>query len=130
MELTQLFSSFQNSHFYPHPVQSEIKLIQTHCSAVFLTGDYAYKLKKPVDFGFLDYSTLEKRHYYLTQELELNRAIAPDISANSPLVTSANSPLSKAPSIAFSCLVNLMFLISCHPPTMLFSVFPAREQCL
>ncbi len=79
MEISQLFTDLQAPRFYPHSVASEIKLMQTHCSAVFLTGDYAYKLKKPVNFGFLDYSTLEKRHYYLTQELELNRAIAPDI---------------------------------------------------
>ena len=79
MEIAELFPYFQNPHFYPHSVASEIQLIQTHCSAVFLTGEYAYKLKKPVDFGFLDYSTLEKRYYYLTQELVLNQAIAPEI---------------------------------------------------
>ncbi|MFM7579604.1 MAG: adenylyl-sulfate kinase, partial [Microcystaceae cyanobacterium] len=55
MEIAELFPYFQNPHFYPHSVASEIQLIQTHCSAVFLTGEYAYKLKKPVDFGFLDY---------------------------------------------------------------------------
>ncbi len=65
--------------FYPHPVQEPIRLIQTHASAVFLTGDYAYKLKKPVNFGFLDFSTLAKRQHFLRQELRINQPIAPDI---------------------------------------------------
>jgi len=46
--------------FYDHPVD-RVELIQTHISSVFLTGDVVYKLKKPVDFGFLDFSTREKR---------------------------------------------------------------------
>jgi len=44
---------------YDHPVK-RIELIETHISAVILTGDFVYKIKKPVDFGFLDFSTLEK----------------------------------------------------------------------
>ena len=45
--------------FYPHAVKDPIRLMQTHVSYVFLTGEYVYKLKKTVNFGFLDYSTLE-----------------------------------------------------------------------
>jgi len=47
-------------------------------SFVFLTGDYVYKVKKPVDLGYLDYTTLEKRHFFCYQELELNRRLCPD----------------------------------------------------
>jgi len=54
--------------FYDHPVQ-EIQLIQTHISYVFLTGEFAYKVKKPVNFGFLDFSSLEKRHFFCQEEL-------------------------------------------------------------
>jgi hypothetical protein len=79
MNFPQLIQAMQGSSFYPHSVQPEIRVIQTHCSIVFLTGNYAYKIKKNVDFGFLDYSTLEKRHYFLQQELEMNQAIAPEI---------------------------------------------------
>jgi len=61
---------------YPHPVD-QVELIQTHISWVFLAGDFAYKLKKPVDFGFLDFTTPEKRKYYCKRELELNRRLAP-----------------------------------------------------
>lgn len=69
----------QKPEFYPHPVREPIQLIQTHASCVFLTGDYAYKLKKPVNFGFLDFSSLEKRNYFIHEELRMNRAIAPDL---------------------------------------------------
>jgi len=63
---------------YPEPTR-RVELIQTHISYIFLTDRHAYKLKKPVDFGFLDFSTLRKRHYYLEQELVLNRRLAPEI---------------------------------------------------
>ena len=64
--------------FYPHPV-SQIRQVDTHISKVFLTGDYVYKIKKPVDLGFLDFSTLEKRRYYCDRELLLNRRLTRDI---------------------------------------------------
>lgn len=62
---------------YPHPVQ-DIEIIETHISWVVLTGDYAYKLKKPADFGFLDFRTLKQRHYYCQQEVRLNQRLMPD----------------------------------------------------
>ncbi|WP_017298073.1 AAA family ATPase [Nodosilinea nodulosa] len=65
--------------FYPHPVAEPIQLLQTHVSYVLLTGDYAYKVKKPVNFGFLDYSTLEKRHHFCEEELRLNQRGAGDL---------------------------------------------------
>ena len=63
---------------YPHPVDS-VQLVQTHISFVLLAGDVVYKFKKPVDFGFLDFSTLEKRKQCCEQELLLNRRLCPDI---------------------------------------------------
>ncbi len=74
-----LMQALQRPEFYPHPVTDAIECLQTHCSVVFLTGDYAYKLKKPVNLGFLDYSTPEKRRHFLEEELRLNRPVAPDI---------------------------------------------------
>jgi aminoglycoside phosphotransferase family enzyme len=62
---------------YPHPV-GDIKLMQTQMSYVFLTGDFVYKVKKPVDLGYLDYTTLEKRLYYCQREVELNKRLCPD----------------------------------------------------
>jgi len=64
--------------FYPH-VANSISLIQTHISWVILTGPYAYKLKKPHDFGFLNFSTLKLRKHFCEMELELNRRLAPEL---------------------------------------------------
>lgn len=57
----------------------KIELVQTHISFVFLTGHYAYKIKKPVDLGFLDFTTLEKRHFFCLKEIELNKRLCPDM---------------------------------------------------
>ncbi|TAK64774.1 bifunctional aminoglycoside phosphotransferase/ATP-binding protein [Methylobacter sp.] len=54
-------------------------IIETHISWVLLTGQYAYKIKKPVNFGFLDFSTLEKRRFYCNEELRLNRRLASEL---------------------------------------------------
>ncbi len=64
--------------FYPHRPE-HIELIQTHISYIFLAGDYVYKIKKAVDFDFLDFTTLEKRRFYCHEELRLNRRLAPDM---------------------------------------------------
>ncbi|ASC73954.1 uncharacterized protein XM38_049280 [Halomicronema hongdechloris C2206] len=76
--LPALIQALLQPQAYPHPVTQPMRLMQTHVSYVLLTGEYAYKLKKPVNFGFLDYSTLEKRHHFCQEELRLNqRAAAP-----------------------------------------------------
>lgn len=59
---------------YAHPV-NRVELVQTHISYVLLAGDYVYKVKKPVDMGFLDYTTLEKRHFFCQEEVRLNRRL-------------------------------------------------------
>lgn len=63
---------------YPEPT-SAVQHLQTHISHIFLTDCYAYKIKKPVDFGFLNFTTLEKRRFYCHEELRLNRRLSPDI---------------------------------------------------
>lgn len=55
------------------------ELVETHISWLILTDDYAYKLKKAVDLGFLDYSTLERRRRFCAEEIRLNRRTAPQI---------------------------------------------------
>ncbi len=60
---------------YPHPVK-QCTLIETHISWLILTGDYAYKIKKPVALGFLDFSTLSRRRHFCEEELRLNRRLA------------------------------------------------------
>ncbi len=61
---------------YPHPVTA-VRLVETHISFVLLTGQYAYKLKKPLALGFLDFSTLAARRFFCGEELRLNGRLAP-----------------------------------------------------
>lgn len=63
---------------YPHPAP-EVTLVQTHISYVLLAGDFVYKIKKPVDFGFLNFTTLEKRKHFCEEELLLNRRLCPSL---------------------------------------------------
>ncbi|MDA1074417.1 MAG: AAA family ATPase [Proteobacteria bacterium] len=63
---------------YSHPVQ-QISMIETHISWVFLTGDFAYKLKKPVAFDFVDFSTLERRLHFCHEEVRCNQQFAPEL---------------------------------------------------
>ena len=74
-----LIEQMMQPGFYPHPVTEPIQMIQTHVSYVLLTGNYAYKVKKPVNFGFLDFSTLERRQHFCLEELRMNQPIAPEI---------------------------------------------------
>jgi aminoglycoside phosphotransferase family enzyme/predicted kinase len=69
---------FLDPDAYPHPVD-RVRIIETHISWVVLTGEFAYKIKKPVKFGFVDFSTLERRRFYCEEELRLNRRTAPDL---------------------------------------------------
>ncbi|MEE9397417.1 MAG: AAA family ATPase [Methylococcales bacterium] len=73
-----LIQSLQNPSLYPHDIEY-IRVIETHISWVLLTGHYAYKIKKPLDLGFLDFSSLDKRRHYCLEELRLNSRLAPDI---------------------------------------------------
>jgi aminoglycoside phosphotransferase family enzyme len=76
--------AFNNPEFYPHRVGS-IQLEETHISKVLLTGRFVYKVKKQGNLGFLDFSTLEKRHHYCKQKILLNRRLSryvyPDVVA-------------------------------------------------
>lgn len=63
---------------YPHAATS-IEVVETHISWVYLAGPYAYKVKKPVNLGFVDFSTLDARRHYCEEELRLNRRFAPDL---------------------------------------------------
>lgn len=64
---------------YPHAVHEPIRVAETHISWVLLTGEFAYKVKKPIRLSFLDYSTLERRRVLCEEELRLNRRLAPGL---------------------------------------------------
>ena len=74
----ELIQSLLNPQAYPDKPESVV-LIQTQMSLVFLTGKYAYKTKKPVNFGYLDYTTIKKRKYFCDQEVLLNRRLCPEV---------------------------------------------------
>ncbi|MFC0381866.1 bifunctional aminoglycoside phosphotransferase/ATP-binding protein [Chromohalobacter israelensis] len=82
-----LIEALRQGRGFDHPV-SRIEVYETHVSWVILTGDYAYKIKKPLDFGsFLDFSTLEKRRRLCEQEVRLNRRLAPALYLDTVAIT-------------------------------------------
>lgn len=76
--LPPLIAALMDARRYPRAVET-VERVETHISWVLLAGEYAYKIKKPLALGFLDFSTLEARRYYCQEELRLNRATAPQL---------------------------------------------------
>ena len=74
----QLVTALQNPSVYGGGVD-HVELVETHISYVLLTGGQAFKIKKAVDFGFLNFTTLAARQFYCEEELRLNRRLAPDV---------------------------------------------------
>jgi aminoglycoside phosphotransferase family enzyme len=77
-ELPELIQALLDPEIYPK-IPQRVELVQTQISYVFLAGEYVYKVKKPVDMGFLDYSTLEKRLNLSRKEVELNQRLSKDV---------------------------------------------------
>lgn len=92
-QLPELVQALLVPEAYPHPV-NKIELVQTQMSFVFLTDDYVYKVKKPVNLGYLDYTTLDKRHFFCQREIELNHRLCPDAYFDVVLVTNYNGRIS------------------------------------
>src|SRR5579862_3831585 len=66
-----------------------VEVHQTHISVVFLAGEFAYKIKKPVSLGFLDFSTLDKRRHFCEEEVRLNRRLAQEVYCGVVPITAA-----------------------------------------
>lgn len=103
-EFDRLIDGLRDPVAYDHPAP-RIEVLETHISGVLLAGDYAYKIKKPINFGFVDFSTLEKRKHYCEEELRLNRRFAPELyldvvavhgSYDSPSLKGAGAPIEYA----------------------------------
>ncbi len=77
-ETAVLIEALRNPRCYPHPV-SAVRVIETHISYVLLTGDFAYKIKKPLRLDFLDFSSLAARRHFCEEELRLNRRTAAEL---------------------------------------------------
>jgi hypothetical protein len=78
MSLPALIEVLCRPEAYPHHPQT-VELVQTHISYVFLAGDAVYKVKKPVRFSFLDFSTLSRRRHFCHEEVRLNHRLAGDV---------------------------------------------------
>jgi uncharacterized protein len=78
LRLRQLIAFLGSPESYLHK-PTEVRLIQTHISWVFIASPFVFKVKKPVNLGFLDFSTLEKRRHFCQREVELNRRLAPEV---------------------------------------------------
>jgi aminoglycoside phosphotransferase family enzyme/predicted kinase len=92
MELDRLLKALSDPAAYPDAA-GPVELRQTHVSAVFLAGRFAYKVKKPVSFGFLDFSTPERRLHFCREEVRLNRRLAPKVYLGVVPVTRDGSAL-------------------------------------
>ena len=95
---------------YPHSPKKIVHL-QTHISHIFLTGGFVYKIKKPVDFGFLDFTTLAKRRYFCRQEVVLNRRLTQDVYLGVVKITfEKGRPVinGKGPSLEYAVLMREM----------------------
>jgi aminoglycoside phosphotransferase family enzyme/predicted kinase len=87
-----LIRTLIDASIWPHPTD-KVELVETHISYVLLVGEYAYKFKKPLDLGFLDFSTLELRQHFCREELRINRRLAPAIYLEVVAITgSVDSP--------------------------------------
>jgi uncharacterized protein len=87
-----LIAALQNPALYPHPVDG-FQVIETHISWVLLTGPYAYKIKKPVNFGFLDFTELAAREHFCNEELRLNQRLTQGLYLEVlPISGSAEAP--------------------------------------
>lgn len=88
----RLIDSLQKAACYAHPVD-RVEVIETHISCVLLAGEYAYKIKKAVDLGFLDFRSLQSRLHFCHEEVRLNRRSAPGIYLRVvPITGSAGAP--------------------------------------
>jgi uncharacterized protein len=96
-----LVESLRSASAFPHPVTS-IEIHETHISWVVVAGPFAYKIKKPVNLGFVDFTSLSRRQFFCGEELRLNRRLAPDLyldvlpicgTPQSPRIGGTDTPL-------------------------------------
>lgn len=89
MGLPRLVQSLTDPRAYPEK-PAEVELRQTHVSYIFLTPEFVYKIKKPVNFGFLDFTTLSKRRHYCAEEVRLNRRLTEGVYLDVVAITEKN----------------------------------------
>ncbi len=106
-ELNALIRRLQDPDCYDHPVAT-VQVIETHVSVILLTGEYAYKIKKPLDLGFLDFSSLDKRLFACHEEVRLNQRLAPDYYLGVvPISGTPSAPRLDGPGVPFEYAVKM-----------------------
>lgn len=99
--------ALRNPDAYPHSV-SQIEIIETHISIVVLTGNFVYKIKKPLNLGFLDFSTLAQRKFFCEEEVRLNQRYASELYLDTvPITGTADAPLFGGPGPALEYAVKM-----------------------
>jgi aminoglycoside phosphotransferase family enzyme len=119
----QLITALSDSRAYPHPA-TPVKRLETHISHVTLAGDFAYKIKKPVNLGFVDFRDLNARRHYCEEEVRLNRRTAPALYMEVvPITGSADCPVlgGSGPAIEYAVKMRRF------PQSALFSTMIDRE---
>ncbi|MBI3433016.1 MAG: AAA family ATPase [Hydrogenophilales bacterium] len=106
-DTAELIRSLHDPACYDHPA-GPVRLIETHISWVLLTGEFAYKIKKPLNLGFLDFSSLDKRLHACCDEVQLNRRLAPDIYLDVvPITGTPAAPRINGQGMAFEYAVQM-----------------------
>lgn len=127
LEISQLL----HAAAFPHPVR-ELRVCETHISWVLLTGQFAYKIKKPVHFDFIDCSTLEQRRRLCEAELRLNARLAPQLYLDVVPITRSNTGLRVAgdgPAIEYAVRMH-QFDSAAQLDALLAAGAVAREEIL
>ncbi|KTB47448.1 AAA family ATPase [Dehalogenimonas alkenigignens] len=93
-QLPEVIAALLNPAHYPDDAPAEVKLVQTQMSFVLLTGKHAYKIRKPVNLGYVDYTALEKRRLFSEKEVVLNRRMCPDAYLGVVPVTNQDGQIS------------------------------------
>jgi hypothetical protein len=127
---TQLVEALQNAQCYPHPV-TRVTLVETHISWVLLTGQYVYKIKKPVLFTFVDFSTLKKRRWFCEEEVRLNRRLAPQLYLGVvPITGSSSKPHMDGEGTPIEFAVKMKQFLPDHEFSKLLSAGEIDEQVI
>ena len=119
-----LIAALQNPALFPHSVEG-FQVIETHISWVLLTGSFAYKIKKPMNFGFLDFTDLDKRKHFCAEELRLNQRLADDLYLEVlPITGSESAPQlgGEGPAIEYALKMRQF------PQSQLLSAVQARGE--
>jgi uncharacterized protein len=110
IQLPEAAQALLDPAIYPHKTL-KVEMMQTQMSFIFLTGGYVYKIKKPVNLGYLDYSTLEKRLFFCRQEVELNRRLSPHVYLGVVPLSRKNGLVSLSPEgDVFEYAVKMLYL--------------------